>query len=106
VSTEGIQGELVVSGDGKVYEVSSNSLQGNEVSSERLQALAEWARSHNAGGSEVSGYSYVVQPGDSLWRISQNYYGDGRMWVLLYMANADQIMNPNLIYPGQGLRVP
>ena len=44
---------------------------------------------------------YVVRRGDSLWAIAQYYYGDGRMWTSLYAANAWQIRNPHLIYPGQ-----
>ena len=58
--------------------------------------------------ADVQGYhsaGYTVQPGDSLWQIARRAYGDGRYWVLLYQANADRIANPNLIYPGQHLRL-
>jgi nucleoid-associated protein YgaU len=58
--------------------------------------------------ADVQGYhysGYTVQPGDSLWQIARRVYGDGRYWVLLYQANADRIGNPNLIYPGQHLRL-
>jgi nucleoid-associated protein YgaU len=58
--------------------------------------------------ADVQGYSYgsyTVQPGDSLWQIARRLYGDGRYWVLLYQANADRIGNPNLIFPGQHLRI-
>ncbi len=50
--------------------------------------------------------AYVVRPGDSLWAIAQRYYGAGSLWPLLYAANADRIHNPNLIYPGEVLRLP
>jgi nucleoid-associated protein YgaU len=49
--------------------------------------------------------AYVVRPGDSLFAIAQRMYGDGRLWPALFAANADQIGNPNLIFPGQVLRV-
>jgi nucleoid-associated protein YgaU len=49
---------------------------------------------------------YVVRPGDSLSMIALQVYGDARMWPALYAANADRIANPNLIYPGQALRLP
>jgi nucleoid-associated protein YgaU len=49
--------------------------------------------------------AYVVRPGDSLFAIAQRMYGDGRLWPALFVANADQIGNPNLIFPGQVLRV-
>ena len=48
---------------------------------------------------------YVVRPGDSLSAIAQRLYGDGRLWPVLFANNADQILNPNLIYPGQVLRL-
>jgi hypothetical protein len=56
-------------------------------------------------GYHYGGYGYTVQPGDSLWQIARRTYGDGRYWVLLYQANADRIANPNLIFPGQYLRL-
>ncbi len=47
-----------------------------------------------------------VERGDSLWRISRNIYGEGLRYSQIYDANASQIRNPNLIYPGQVLVVP
>lgn len=47
----------------------------------------------------------VVQPGDSLWRIASDLFGDGRLWTALWHSNPG-IRNPNLIYAGQTLRVP
>jgi nucleoid-associated protein YgaU len=49
---------------------------------------------------------YTVQPGDSLSSIAQHWYGAAAQWPRLYEANRDQISNPNLIFPGQVLRVP
>jgi len=48
---------------------------------------------------------YLVRPGDNLYAIAQRLYGDGRLWPVLFAANADQIRNPHLIYPGQVLRL-
>jgi len=48
----------------------------------------------------------VVQPGNSLWRIARRAYGEGVFYTLLYTANADQIRDPNLIYPGQIFQMP
>ncbi|MBM3268108.1 MAG: C39 family peptidase [Candidatus Sericytochromatia bacterium] len=48
----------------------------------------------------------TVRPGDSLWRIAQNALGDGSRWREIYELNKDQIANPNLIHPGQQLRLP
>jgi nucleoid-associated protein YgaU len=50
--------------------------------------------------------SYVVAKGDSLSKIAQRAYGDGRKWRKIYEANKDIIKGPDLIYPGQSLRIP
>lgn len=47
-----------------------------------------------------------VVHGDSLWRISRETLGHGIRYTLIYKANASQIRNPNLIYPGQVFVVP
>ena len=43
----------------------------------------------------------TVSRGDSLWRLSQQSYGAGMRYAVIYKANKEQIRNPNLIYPGQ-----
>ncbi|GGE37689.1 peptidoglycan-binding protein LysM [Agaricicola taiwanensis] len=48
----------------------------------------------------------AVKRGDSLWRISQNIYGQGIRYSVIYDANSDQIRDPDLIYPNQVFVVP
>ena len=48
----------------------------------------------------------IVQPGNSLWRIARSTLGEGVQYTVIYAANADQIRDPNLIYPGQIFAVP
>lgn len=48
----------------------------------------------------------VVQPGNSLWRIARRAYGEGAQYTIIYEANASQIRDPDLIYPGQIFEVP
>ncbi len=48
----------------------------------------------------------VVQPGNSLWRISRRLYGRGVMYTLIFDANQDHIKDPDLIYPGQIFDLP
>ena len=50
--------------------------------------------------------TYVVQPGNSLWRISRRYYGRGTLYTIIFGKNNDQIDNPHLIYPGQIFKIP
>jgi LysM repeat protein len=49
---------------------------------------------------------HTVVAGDTLSTIAQNKYGDANLWPVLFDANRDEISNPNLIFPGQVLRVP
>lgn len=48
---------------------------------------------------------YTVQDGDNLYNISANF-GSFLFWESIYLANADQVRNPDLIFPGQKIRVP
>ena len=48
----------------------------------------------------------IVQPGNSLWAIATDTYGDGFKYVYVYEANRDLIRDPDLIYPGQVFVLP
>ena len=48
----------------------------------------------------------VVQPGNSLWRIARRAYGGGVHYTEIYGANRAQILDPNMIFPGQILSLP
>ncbi|MBT4427647.1 MAG: LysM peptidoglycan-binding domain-containing protein, partial [Rhodospirillaceae bacterium] len=48
----------------------------------------------------------VVQPGNSLWRIARRAYGGGVYYSEIYGANRAQILDPNMIFPGQILALP
>jgi nucleoid-associated protein YgaU len=50
--------------------------------------------------------TYTVVSGDSLSRIAKREYGDANQWRRIYEANRNIIKNPDLIYPGQILRIP
>ena len=52
------------------------------------------------------GSRYVVQPGNSLWRIARRTYGDGLQYWVIYNQNRKQIRDPDLIYPGQIFALP
>jgi nucleoid-associated protein YgaU len=50
--------------------------------------------------------TFIVQPGNSLWRIARKTYGHGVQYTVIYEANKDRIGDPNLIYPGQIFTLP
>ena len=47
-----------------------------------------------------------VRPGDTLWDLAAAHLGDPMKWPLLHEANRGIVRNPDLIYPGQALRIP
>jgi len=48
----------------------------------------------------------VVQPGQNLWRIARQTYGQGTRFTVIYAANREQIRDPHRIYPGQVFQLP
>lgn len=48
----------------------------------------------------------IVQPGNTLWAMSQARFGDGQRYMRIFDANRDQIRNPDLIFPGQVFIIP
>jgi nucleoid-associated protein YgaU len=60
----------------------------------------------NAGGAAAGGgggHTYTVEAGDSLSKIGQKY---GITWQQIFEANRDTIKDPDMIHPGQELKIP
>jgi len=49
---------------------------------------------------------HIVQPGDTLSALAQTFYGNSGLAQRIFQANPHQIRDPNLIFPGQVLRIP
>ncbi len=49
---------------------------------------------------------YEVKKGDSLSKIAKEFYGDPMKYPVIFEANKPMLKDPNLIYPGQMLRIP
>ena len=62
------------------------------------------------GPKIVPGYTnyleHIVQSGETLWSIATLHYGSGNLYFRLVAANPHTIPNPNLIHPGDVVRVP
>lgn len=50
--------------------------------------------------------SVIIRRGDTLWQISRRVYGAGVRYTTIYLANEDQIADPDRILPGQIFGVP
>ena len=49
---------------------------------------------------------YEVKSGDSLSKIAKAHYGNAMKYDVIFEANKPMLKDPNLIYPGQVLRIP
>ena len=49
---------------------------------------------------------YEVKSGDSLSKIAKEFYGNAMKYPVIFEANKPMLKDPNLIYPGQVLRIP
>jgi nucleoid-associated protein YgaU len=49
---------------------------------------------------------YIVQKGDTLWKISQMAYNDSRKWPRIYKANSDKLKSITELKPGEILLIP
>jgi nucleoid-associated protein YgaU len=49
---------------------------------------------------------YTVVSGDTLSKISKQFYGDANQYQKIFEANKPMLTHPDKIYPGQKLRIP
>ncbi len=50
--------------------------------------------------------TYTVQPGDSLSKISKQFYGDANKYMRIFEANKDQLSDPDKVRAGMVLNIP
>ncbi|PLP61319.1 peptigoglycan-binding protein LysM [Mesorhizobium loti] len=74
--------------------------------SEQDTASADKAPTTVAPKLEQVDHAVIIRRGDSLWRISRRVYGHGMRFSTIYLANQQQIRNPDRIWPGQVFKVP
>jgi nucleoid-associated protein YgaU len=53
-----------------------------------------------------SSKTYTVKAGDTLSRIAKEHLGDAADYMKIFNLNKDQLSNPDMIQPGQVLRLP
>jgi nucleoid-associated protein YgaU len=56
--------------------------------------------------SEPEAQYYTVASGDTLSKISKQFYGDANQYMKIFEANKPMLTHPDKIYPGQKLRIP
>jgi len=105
----GIAGLSIEEADG-VLRISGTAGNAEEVGQLRAAASGidpDWASGELqlevSDASSISNTTYEVKPGDTLSGIGQRY---GVSWQAIFEANRDILDNPDLIKPGQELRIP
>jgi LysM repeat protein len=80
------------------------------VSQQQWQPAAQQAPATVTAGASVSGGQnqrhYTVKPGDTLSKISREFYGDANQYTKIFSANRGVLQDPNKISPGQELVIP
>jgi nucleoid-associated protein YgaU len=64
------------------------------------------AAAASAGGPSSSARTYTVQPGDSLSKISRQFYGDANKYMKIFEANKDKLSDPDKVRAGMDLVIP
>lgn len=59
-----------------------------------------------AGGAQAPGRTYTAQAGDTLSKISKQFYGNANDYMKIFNANKDKLKDPDKIQPGQQLTIP
>lgn len=59
-----------------------------------------------AVGGSGGGETYTVKSGDTLSKISKQFYGDSNDYMRIFYANRDKLNDPNKIQVGQQLTIP
>ncbi len=69
-------------------------------------AAGSTGTSGTTGSADITAHTYVVRPGDTLSKIAKELLGDANGYMEIYNANRDQLNDPNVIRPGQVLKIP
>lgn len=67
------------------------------------QNLAQGAA---VGGSSQGGETYTVKAGDTLSKVSKQFYGNSSEYMRIFYANRDKLRDPDKIQVGQELIIP
>ena len=64
------------------------------------------AQAATVGGSSQGAQAYTVKSGDTLSKISKQFYGDSSEYMRIFYANRDKLKDPDKIQVGQELQIP
>jgi len=100
--------------DGKLYFTGSvkSENEKNEIWN-AIKTIPDWRdevvadiKVTGTGAAAPSAKTYTVKSGDTLSKIAKEHLGDANAYMKIFDANRDQLKNPDLIKPGQVLKIP
>jgi nucleoid-associated protein YgaU len=103
--------EVVVEGDTVVLKGNAKTEE-DRIKAALIAGNVEGVAKVDASALEVEEPSviddifYEIQKGDTLWKVAEIYYKDGSRYPEIFEANREVIKDPDLIYPGQMIRIP
>jgi len=89
----------------KLVDASYSDLIADITVNESAQAPRTQTAGAGIGGGE-STRTYTVQSGDTLSKISKQFYGNANQYMKIFEANRDRLDDPNKIQVGQQLTIP
>jgi nucleoid-associated protein YgaU len=116
-----LEKQMLLDHEGELEGIASSI---NEAKSQRLAQLQEYQERIQKEEQQLNelrgmvakikteGRDYVVgswsKERECLWNIAgkSSVYGDSFLWVKIWQANTKEISNPDIIQPGQHLRIP
>ena len=78
---------------------------GNVLGINQVQAAELELETGDAADEEAIVF-YTIKKGDTLWAIATKHLGNGARYPEIFEANKEVIKDPDLIYPGQQIRIP
>lgn len=91
-----LEGEVAKQEDAEKIVLAVGNVEGVQTVDNRIKIVQPAAESR---------YHTVIK-GDTLSKIALDFYGDVTKYPVIFEANKPMLKNPDLIYPGQVLRVP
>lgn len=91
-----LDGEVARQEDAEKIALAVGNVEGVEVVDNRLKVATP----------EPEATYHTVVKGDTLSKIAQTVYGDMMKYPIIFEANKPMLKDPDLIYPGQVLRIP
>ncbi|HVF56434.1 MAG TPA: LysM peptidoglycan-binding domain-containing protein [Pyrinomonadaceae bacterium] len=78
---------------------------GDDVTAE-IEIVENRAQGASVGGGSSPAVTHTVQSGDTLSKISKEYYGSSDEYMRIFYANRDKLRDPDRIQVGQELVIP